>query len=441
MMNQKTPNKLKIDDEKLMKRLGFVPHKGQIPFFEAIKDDRIKDIVLACGRRWGKTLSVAYTAFREMLLPNRQVWIVAPTSDLTQKVFTEIVRFIPKIYEPGEYTITTKPYTKLRMANGSWIECKTADNPVSLIGEELDLLIIDEAARLTPLTYDRELAATTMSRKGRTIFISTPRGLNWFYVKYKQVKDADDGFVWNAPSSDNPENTPEWLDKLRRSLPEAIYNQEYNAQFLDGVTAVFRNVNEIVNDNCYESPVPTHRYFIGVDLAKTVDYTVLTCIDRHTHKVVAWDRFNKLDYPIQKNRIVSMARRYNNARIFIDSTGVGDPITDDLRREGLIIDDYKFSNKSKQNLIEKLNLFIEEKAIFLPNEPIILDELKSFGIDVTERGTITYSAPVGMHDDCVCSLALAVWGLYSTDTMKDKKDEPINIFKEELRRKKQRVHR
>lgn len=433
--------KPKINDDKLKKRLGFIPHKGQKPVLEKIKNDDIKDVVLVCGRRWGKTKLVAYLAFREMLLPNRQVWIVAPTSDLTQKAFTEIVKFIGKMYEPGEYRITTKPYTKLRMANGSWIECKTADNPVSLIGEEVDLLIIDEAARLAPMTYDRELAATTMTRNGRTIFISTPKGLNWFYHKYKQVSEADDGFVWNAPSSDNPLNTPKWLEKLRKSLPEEIYNQEYNASFIDGASSVFRNIDKVINDDCYENPVPTHRYVLGVDLAKVNDYTVLTCVDRHTHKVVAWDRFNKIDYPIQKNRIVSLARRYNNARIIIDSTGVGNPITDDLRRESLIIDDFKFSNKSKDELVQKLNLFIEEQGIFIPNEPIIIDELKQFGVEVTDRGNITYSAPVGLHDDCVMSLGLAVWGLYSTDTIKDKKEDPINFLLEEPTRRKIRVRR
>lgn len=432
----------KINDKKLRERLGFVPHRGQMAVLEGIEGNNdIKDVVLVCGRRWGKTKLVAYLAFREMLLPNRQVWIVAPTSDLTQKAFTEIVKFIGKMYEPGEYRITTKPYTKLRMANGSWIECKTADNPVSLIGEEVDLLIIDEAARLAPMTYDRELAATTMTRNGRTIFISTPKGLNWFYHKYKQVSEADDGFIWNAPSSDNELNTTNWLEKLRKSLPEEIYNQEYNASFIDGASSVFRNIDKVINDDCYENPVPTHRYVLGVDLAKVNDYTVLTCVDRHTHKVVAWDRFNKIDYPIQKNRIVSLARRYNNARIIIDSTGVGNPITDDLRRESLIIDDFKFSNKSKDELVQKLNLFIEEQGIFIPNEPIIIDELKQFGVEVTDRGNITYSAPVGLHDDCVMSLGLAVWGLYSTDTIKDKKEDPINFLLEEPTRRKIRVRR
>lgn len=404
----------RINDEALLKKIGFVPHKGQIPIIEAIKDKNKRDFVLVCGRRFGKTFISAYVAFRELLKPNRNIWIVAPTSDLTQKTFTYIIKFLSKVFEPGEYKITTKPYTKLVMANGSWIECKTADNPTSLIGEELDLLIIDEAARISPMVYERELAATTMPRKGRTIFISSPKGKNWFYNKFKYIEKSDDGFVWNAPSSDNPDNTPEELERIRRGLPEAIWKQEYLAQFIDSGAEVFRNIRDVVLEDCYEEPKDTHRYVMGVDLAKLNDWTVLTVVDKQTHKVVAWDRFQKVDYPIQKNRIVSLAKKYNNAKLYLDSTGVGNPITDDLKRDGLIIDNYVFTNKSKIELVDKLGLFIEEKGIWIPNEPVIINELEVFGLDVTDSGTLKYSAPVGMNDDCTMSLALAVQGLHST---------------------------
>jgi hypothetical protein len=436
----------RINDEALLERIGFKPHKGQIPIIEAIKDPKIRDFVLVCGRRFGKTFVAAYAAFRELLKPNRKIWIVAPTSDLTQKTFSYIIRFLSKIYEPGEYKITSKPYTKLVMANGTWLECKTADNPVSLIGEELDLLIIDEAARIAPMVYERELAATTMSRKGRTIFISSPKGKNWFYNKYKSIEKDDHGFVWNAPSSDNPENTPEELERLRKTLPEAVWKQEFLAQFVDSGAEVFRNIREIVLDKelCYEEPIPTHRYILGVDIAKLNDWTVLTMLDKQSHKVVAWDRFQRVDYPIQNNRIASLAKKYNNARIILDSTGGGKVLNDFLtREEGLIIDDFNFSNKSKINLIDKLGQYIENKSVFIPNEPVIINELEVFGLDYTDGGTLIYSAPVGRNDDCVCSLALAVWGLNST---KVRREAPpyIGAKKEERKIekiKKKKIHR
>jgi hypothetical protein len=424
-----------------MSRLGFVPHEGQKAVLPAIIDENIREIDLACGRRWGKTLLMAYTGIREIIIPERNVWVVAPTSDLTQAVFVEIVKFIGKLYEAGEYSITSKPYMKLTMANGSYIECRTAENPTSLIGREVDLLIIDEAARISPTVYEQELAATTMTRKGKTIKISSPKGRsNWFYHDFERVKANDNGFVWNAPSSDNPLNTLEEIERLRKMLPVAIFNQEYLATFELSGTEVFRGITDIINSDCYEIAKPEHRYILGVDLAKFNDWTVLTVIDKQTHKVVFWDRFNKINYPFQKDRIVSTSRRFNNAKIIIDSTGVGNPITDDIKRENLMVDDYRFTNKSKLELVQKLSLFIEEKAIFIPNEQVLIDELNNFGMDVTTSGNLVYSAPQGMHDDCVYSLALAVWGLFQRNPQKEARE----YIPAELRIKKKppkRIHR
>ena len=212
--------KTKINDEKLLKKLGVKPHEGQRAVIEAFADEKKRDFVLVWGRRGGKSFIVSYCAIRQIIIPNKKVWIVAPTTDLTQKVFTYVIQFVGKLYEPGEYQLITKPYPKIKFANGSLIECKTADNPTSLIGDEVDLLIIDEASRIAPMTYERELAATTMTRKGRTVFISTPRGKNWFYLKYQQIKSNKDGFVYTAPSSINKLNTPEELERIKNTIPE-----------------------------------------------------------------------------------------------------------------------------------------------------------------------------------------------------------------------------
>lgn len=431
----------KFNDEKFIEKLQFKPHKGQVSVIEAIKNFNIRDIVLVCGRRWGKSFIVAFVAIREMVLPKRKVWIVAPTTDLTQKVFTYIIQFIGKLYDPKEYKITTKPYPKLQMANGSYIECKTADNPVSLIGDEVDLLIIDEAARLAPMTYERELAATTMTRKGRTIFISTPRGKNWFHTKYRQTEGEETGFAFNAPSSDNPLNTIDELDKLRKILPEAIFNQEYLAQFTESGIELFRGIDDIINQDCYEDPKPEHRYILGVDLGRVNDFTVLTVIDRQTHKVVHWERFNKIDWKLQKDRVVVVAKKYNRARVIVDSTGVGNPISQELIREGLSVDDFVFTGsnaktgRSKKDLIDKLSIYIQEGSIFIPNEEVLINELKSYAMELTESGNLTYSAPTGMHDDAVCSLALAVWGLYSRSLSPELPKPIIDNTPEEFKRR------
>ena len=161
-----------------------------------------------------------------------------------------------------------------------------------------------------------------------------------------------------------------------------------------------------------------HRYVMGVDLGKHEDFTVLTVIDKWNNNVVYWDRFKDIEYPFQKKRIKATAERYNNARIIVDSTGVGEPIQEDLAREGLFVDDFKFTNQSKKELVEKGSIFIEQKNVFIPNKPELIDELKSFGYQLTDAGNVVYKAPQGLHDDAVFSLLLAIWGLTGRATPK-----------------------
>ncbi|MDD5006537.1 MAG: LAGLIDADG family homing endonuclease [Candidatus Omnitrophica bacterium] len=361
----------------------------------------------------------------------------APDYGLTEKVFNYLIQYIAKIYPPKTYRVGSRPGMSIRLDNGSIVECKSADNPTSLLGEELDLLIIDEAAMMSPNIYDRYLFATTAMRKGTTIFISTPFRKNWFFRKYKEVEETGDGFVFRSPSAINPYMPKEEIERAKRSLPEDIFKQEYLAEFLDTGAGVFRGFYDVVNDDCYEDPKPDHKYVIGADLAKVNDFTVLTAIDRQTHKVVSWDRFNRVDWNLIEERIVALAKKYNNARVIVDSTGLGSPITERLKRSGISVDDFKFSNKSKKDLIDKEAIFIENKAVFIPNEPILLDELDCFACEMSETtGTVKYSAPRGRFDDCVISLGLAIWGLYDLKLSKPIPQPIKDITPKELIRRK-----
>jgi hypothetical protein len=89
----------------------------------------------------------------------------------------------------------------------------------------------------------------------------------------------------------------------------------------------------------------------------------------------------------------------------VDSTGVGDPILEDLQREGIAIEGLKFTSSSKQQLMEGLATAIQQGKIGFP-EGAITNELQVFEYQFTSNG-VRYSAPSGFHDDCVMALALA----------------------------------
>jgi hypothetical protein len=419
----------KIKWKEVSEYVGFVPHIGQVPIIEAYLNGK-REIVWVSGRRSGKSQSLGFIGTLECLMPNRKIWIVAPDYGLTEKVFTYLLQYVAKIFPEGTYHISSKPGMNIRFDNGTIIECKSGDNPNSLLGDELDLLIIDEAAMMSPNVYDRYLFATTAMRKGTTIFISTPQRKNWFFRKYGEIKGKEDGFVYNTPSAINPYLPTEEIERAKRSLPTDIFKQEYEAQFLDTGAGVFRGFDDCKIAHYKEEPKGSHRYIMGVDIAKVNDFTVITVIDKQTNSVVYWERFNGLEWPLITAKIVNVARKYNHAKVIIDSTGVGNPVSDTIRRElGTTPEDFKFAAKSKKDLIDKLSIFIENKSITIPDEIELLDELDCYACEMTEGGTLKYGAPIGKHDDCVMSLGLAVWGL----TSMNKKPLADDLFKVELK--------
>ena len=412
-----------INDKKLQELIGFTPHQAQ----KEILKSESRDIAICAGRGFGKSIFAAYRAMKTLLADDKKIAIIAPTYDLAQKPFNYLNLWIAKSFRNMLAGLSSRIPQQIITPWNSQLYCKSADNPTSILGERYDLVIVDEAARIKRNVFNTYIFPTT-SKGGKSLFISTPFGKGWFYEKYQDCKPGAFYFT----SKDNPYTSIDEWERAKQKLPEQVFKQEYMALFADDAASVFRGVREIISDDCLED-VTDHRYLLGVDLGKHEDFTVLIVLDKYSHKVVYFDRFKKIHWPLQKERIMSIAKRYNNARIIIDSTGLGDPISDDLKHKGLLVDDFKISGKSKQQLIDKLSIYIQQKAIIIPNNDILKDELESYGYQISDSGNIKYSAPQGLHDDCVIALALAVWGLMSPKVKNPNKlIKPRSIIKKKF---------
>jgi phage FluMu gp28-like protein len=197
-------------------------------------------------------------------------------------------------------------------------------------------------------------------------------------------------------SYDNPYIDPQEIDEARLQLPEVVFEQEYNANPSENSANPFGN--KFIR-NCVKPISNQQIVAFGIDLAKSVDYTVIIGLDNNGN-VAYFDRF-QMDWHNTKENI----KRLPKCPILIDSTGVGDPITEDLKRENVMIDGLKFTSQSKQQLMEGLATAIQQGIIGFP-DGIIVNELEVFEYQFTANG-VRYSAPSGFHDDCVMALALA----------------------------------
>ena len=385
-------------------QIKYKPHEGQDEFHKHQARFRI----LACGRRWGKTKGGANEAIKMAVKapPNSVGFCVAPTYWHTQKQWREFL-----LYCPPEIIVNINRADRLITLLGQrLIWFKSADNPDSLRSEGLDWLWVDEGAQIKEEAWDLALRPALMDKRGKAIFTGTPKGHNWYWQLWTRGQDSSqhDYKSWNYPSSNNPYLDPKEIEEMRKQMPKRAFQQEVLGLFLPDVGSVFRNVRSHIKKIPLESQA-NHKYVVGADIAKHEDFTVLTALDVATKQLHGFDRFGELDWVLQTKRIVNFCEQYNNARLLIDSTGVGDPIYDRLRRENILVDGYKFTLGTKADLIDNLSLMMDNAELSYPDIPELINELELFGYKKGATGTTHYGAPEGYHDDCVISLALAAW--------------------------------
>jgi hypothetical protein len=386
----------------------YAPHAGQLAFHQSTARFR----VLSCGRRFGKTLACCNEMARFVCEHNEVLaWWVAPTYAQTMIAWRTLTKALrPLIAEER------KSELRLLLMNGSVIQFKSANKGDNLRGEGVHFLVIDEAAMIDPITYEQALRPTLSDTRGFAVLASTPKGRNYFYHLFLRGQDPEypQWESFTLPTSANPYIDAEEIEEAERTLPQAVFQQEYLALFLDDATSVFRNVQACLRGD-FETPQAGHQYILGWDVAKKSDYSVVFVFDVQERRVVLMDRFNLINYTAQIARVKKLAELYNTdgmeatAPVLMDSTGVGDAVLDAALEAGLSATGFIFSGQSKQQAIEYLVVQFEQQKFSVPNIPIMLHEINIYEQVVGRAGTIKYGAPSGFHDDCVSALALTLW--------------------------------
>ena len=374
--------------------------------------------VVLAGRQSGKTMTgIAEIAQWALEAPGQILWWVAPNYRVKDKPWRDLKAHVPKeLYKTNE--------TELRMdlQNGSSIWIKSADAKESLVSERLHGLVGDEAGQWRSDVWYMGLMPMFNTTKLRALFIGTPRGRNWFYelwlrgtangvvgeprvteeeIDGETVRVSYQSFHWT--SYDSPYRNLAVISEARRNSPQDLFAQEYLAEPIDNVRGVFRGVRAAIKG----LSLPTESNYLGVDLARKLDFSAFALMN--TKREVYHIERSQEDWPVQTQRVAAMAFK-NNARIIVDATGVGDPISQSLRSSGLRVEDVILSNEGKRNIIDALRLAFEQGSISIPDDEDLIDELEAYEYEVLPSGALRYSAPEGKHDDMVIAVALANWG-------------------------------
>lgn len=364
-------------------------------------------------RRARKTTLAINKLIKEAVLNENKVYAyIAPTYTQAKAIVWRDPMML-KQYLPRELLKKDPNESELycEFDSGSILQVRGADDPDSLRGTGYAGVIFDEWAMMKPEIYEEIIAPVLRANNGWAWFLFTPKGRNHAYHYWQRSKQWGDWarFFLTADTSEIISRAE--LEQMKLEMPEDLYRQEMLCQFLEGAGSVFKGIQNCISGEL-TAPKPGHRYVLGADLARTVDFTVLIVIDQNTNQVVAFERFNDISWSLQKEKISALAKKYNDALVVVDSSGVGDPICEDLQRLNLKVEGFKFTSTSKQELVERLILAISQRIVYFPAVRELLDELESYTYVITPNGNFRYSAPEGQHDDCVMALGLAIWGLH-----------------------------
>lgn len=363
--------------------------------------------VVSAGRRFGKSRLASLWCVVGALQGQR-AWWVFPSYPMAAVGWRMLKRLAVQI--PGA---TMREMDRLiEFPSGGIVQLRSADNPDSLRGESLDRLVMDEAAFMREDAWTEALRPTLSDRRGRAVFISTPKGRNWFWRIWQLGQGGDsDWHAWQFPTVSNPHIDPAEVEAARRNLPERIFAQEYLAEFIEDGGGVFRRVMEAATAEQEESADPQCEYVAGIDWAKLSDFSCFVILNTTRRAVCYIDRFNQIDYAVQMGRLKALYERFRPGVIISERNSIGEPLLEQMRRDGMPVQGFMTTNQSKTAAIEGLALAFEQSALKIINDPVLVGELLAYEMERLPGGLIRYGAPAGMHDDTVMALALAWAGV------------------------------
>ena len=381
---------------------GYRPHATQLQLHNKIIKGSEFYYTFNIGRQWGKTMMVINQMFYYSInFNNLDIGFISPTLKQSRRVLYEMIR-----YSASSGLINfNKSELSATFPNGSKIIFLSSEQGDAIRGFHFHIIFRDESAYM-PNGYYHEIVAPMLLVKGfKDISISTPRGRNSdHYNRYLQGFDNEMYYSFSAPSSSNPHMNKQVLEDIRRQTPEHIWRQEYLAEFLDG-GLLFKNIEQCVKKDIKRGT----RHFGGLDIGRADDYTVLTIINEFC-EVVFLERWRHDEW---KNIIKKVAKKIEeyDAVTFVEVNNQGDIFFDNLKLmliRKTLIKPFTTTQNTKQSIIEGLIVAFQEVEISIPDFAWLKMELESFSFNYNKlTRTVKYSAPAGLHDDGVMSLAIA----------------------------------
>jgi len=268
-------------------------------------------------------------------------------------------------------------------------------------------MILDEAAFIKRETVEMILLPMLNVRGKKCLFITTPKGKNYIHEYFLKGQTEPSWKSLRYSTLDSPLANKELIDMFRKTLPEKLFKQEIEAEFIDS-SSVFNNITELLSLESINSPAVGAKYYAGIDIGLIRDASVISILDDYGN-LVKYYRWTDLEAPELMNEIIRINNLWKFDALMIENNNQGLIIYQELKRKMSNLHEFNTNSKTKPEIINRLIHLFNMKEMKLINDEYLRIELEGFIFKQNDLGTIKFMADYGFMDDVVMSLAIARW--------------------------------
>ena len=264
--------------DKMSKFHKWIPHKAQNEVLDVFFSGQ-RFMSAQFGRQSGKTEVLAHIVDYATDQPNKLIWAMAPTYQLTGRLWNAMYPLVSARHGSDLKVIRTSP-PKMILPWNTRVEFRSGESPDSNIGAGIDLLAWDEAAVTNngESLWQLQLRACLAMRQAQVFMTTTPRGHNWYY----DLVTRAEWWMRQYPSHCNPYLPPEELENMKREMDEIRYRQEVLAQFVafaGMVYSMFDMDTHVISDE--EAAFITRDWRTSVTCDPGMNNTMIQLIKHH----------------------------------------------------------------------------------------------------------------------------------------------------------------
>lgn len=370
-----------------MGRLKFkIPYKPRYADIHTTLESR-RFCVLVAHRRFGKTVLSVNHLIKSALLCKQERGSFAYVAPYRNQGKEIAWNYLKHYSAPIPGRTVNEGDLSIHLPNGARIRIFGADNPDALRGLYYDGVVLDEVAQMKPEVWGEIIQPALADRKGWTLFIGTPKGINLFSRLYGdackyQASGSTEWAAMSYPITVTNALSADEVERLRRELSENAWRQEMLCDFNASSEDILIQLTDIdaAMQREWLNPTNPAPMVFGVDVARFGDDAAVIFMRKG---IVAFEPlvFHDIDNMVFADRIAHEIRRHDPAAVFIDQ-GQGTGVIDRLRQLGFNATEIPFGSRAKDSdtyanrrieMWDSMRQWIKEGGILPKNETLKAD--------------------------------------------------------------------